>query len=134
LGSFDLDHRTTWILKDGHNDAPMQCMVVHEEHDEVRRRAPNLVSHAPTFNGDEHRSAPSVYGATGCHSTTIAASKDEARLYIPWNNGNTLCRLQQVMWNGLIWRIHNLLEDLGGLADSACILLTVGRNCDLSRK
>ena len=111
----------------------MQCMLVHEEHDEVRRRASNLVSHAPSFDGDEHRSAPSLRGATGSHSATVVTSKNEGKLHIPGNDGNTLCRFQQVMRYAPIWRIHDFLEDLSGLAGSGSIVLAVGRDRDLSR-
>jgi hypothetical protein len=75
-----------------------------------------------------------VRGTAGCHSATVVTPKNEGKLHIPWDDGNTLCRLQQVMWNALIRRIHNLLEDLGSLAGSGGIVLAVGRDRDLSRK
>ena len=41
----------------------LQCMVVHEQHHDIRERAANLEADAPSADGYKHRSAPAFASA-----------------------------------------------------------------------
>ena len=103
----------------------MQSVIIHKQHNEIGGRAANLVSHASSLDGEEHRSAPSVRRAAGDDSATVATAKDEGELLISRDNGNAFRRIQQIVRDALIGRIHNLLEDLGRLLYAITIVLEV---------
>src|SRR6202167_2990958 len=111
----------------------MQRVVIHKQHNEICRRAANLVSHASSIDGEKHRSAPSVRRATGNNSATVATAKDEGKLLISRDDGDALRRIQQIVRYALVWRIHYLFENLGSLLRALIIVLAVGCAYDRNR-
>src|ERR1700722_13087108 len=111
----------------------MQGVIVHEQHNEIRGRATNLVAYTPSLDGEEHRSTPSVRRTAGHNSAAVATSKDESKLLISRNDGYTLRRIQQIVRYALIGCIHDLLEDLTRLLHAIIVVLPVGCSCNRAR-
>ena len=79
----------------------VHAVLASDNQDEISRVAPNLQSPAPSTNSQEHRSAPSFSGSAGGDTFSIAAAEDECSFLFAWNDGNALCRLQQLLRCGL---------------------------------
>ena len=68
--------------------------------------------------------------ATSNNSATVATTKDEGKLLISRDDGDTLRRIQQIVGYAFIGCIHDLPEDLGCLLHAITIVLAVGCSCD----
>jgi len=66
-----------------------------------------------------------MLGATGCYSPAVASTEYEGKLFVPWNDGNTLCRFQKARRNALIRSVHDLLEDLGRFLRAIYVIISI---------
>src|SRR6185312_14921917 len=102
-----------------------QGVIFHEEHDDIGRRAPDLITYASSVNGHKHRCAPAMSGAACRQSSSVAASEYKGELYAPGDDSDALCRFQKFLRNALIRRVHDLTEDLGRLIGAVNIVLAI---------
>ena len=91
----------------------LQRMIIHEKHDDVRGRAADLIPHASAINGHKQRRTPTMPSAASCQSAAVAAAEYEGKLHVSWDDGDTFCRIQQVLGNALIRRLHDPVENAG---------------------
>jgi hypothetical protein len=63
--------------------------------------------------------------ATGCQSSSVAAAEYKRELHVPWNDGDTFRRSQEIRGDALVRSVHDLLEDLGSFVGAINIILAV---------
>ena len=64
-------------------------------------------------------------GATGCRVPAVVAAEYKGELLVPWNDGDTFRRFQEILRDTPIRGVHDLLEDLGSLVGAIHIILAV---------
>src|SRR6267378_46478 len=91
--------------------------VIHHEHDQVRRGAAYLEPKTAAFNTDRsrRRPAPAAPGPTGQVPLSIFPAEYESRRLEPRHNHDAVSILEQLLWNSLVRRCHDLRKYSGGL-------------------
>src|SRR5580704_4849382 len=88
-----------------------QCTVVHEQKNQVGRRATSLVAEASAFSGHKDWCAPSIRGAANRNSPPVLSTENERKLFITRNDSNAPGFVENSRRYG-VRGVHNLLENL----------------------
>src|SRR5579863_2434357 len=103
----------------------MQRMLVHEKHNEIRRRSANLIADAAAVDCHEHWRAPAITGAAGCDSAAIVSSKNEREFQLARYDRYALRFVQKIVRYALIRRAHDLVKNLCCLVSPRYVVFAV---------
>src|SRR5437899_3515629 len=90
----------------------LYAILVHDQHDQINSLAADLQSEASTFDSEECRSAPPLRCAATCYATAIARTHNKSTLQHGRHHRHTFRRAQDFLWNTLIRRRLNLIQNV----------------------
>src|SRR5439155_26788609 len=90
----------------------LHAILVHDQHDQINRLAADLQSEASTFDSEECRSAPPFRRTATGHAAAIARTHNKSTLQHGWHHRHTFRPAQYFLWNTLIRRLLNLIQNV----------------------
>src|SRR5580658_2141585 len=101
-----------------------QCTVVHEQKNQIGRRATGLVAETSAFSGHKDWRAPSIRGAANRNSAPVLSAENKRKLFITRNDGNAPGLVENSGRYG-VWGVHNLLENLSRSLQAVDVIVLV---------
>src|ERR1700733_12514220 len=95
----------------------LHSTVISDYHHEIDRLTSKLQAPTAASNGDRSRRAPAVFSAAGRYAFAVIAPEADGNFHHRRYDGNALRVRHNLVWNRLVWRAHNLVQNIRGFLD-----------------
>src|SRR5439155_15801239 len=90
----------------------VHAFLVHDQHDEINSLASELQPPTTSCQEDRGRCAPAISGSAGRHALSVMAANSEGKFNHRRNYNNALRIVQDFLWDTLVRRAHDFLQDI----------------------